>query len=101
MAERQEGRKAERPCQPPFLPSCPSAFLPCERKEIWNAACKTRNSPAGEAQETADARQGLLRQQEQAVSCGERVGRHRAEVRPRGPPPQEGRLPSAVDHPHH
>ena len=61
---------------------------------------KTRNGPPRQAQETAWPGEGLLRQQEQAVSRRERVGRHRAEVCVRRPPPQEARLPPAVGHPH-
>src|SRR5215510_6270703 len=61
-----------------------------------NAPRKTRNGPTRQAEEAAWAGEGLLRQQEQAVSRRERVGRYRAEVRVRRPPPEEARLPPPV-----
>ena len=64
-----------------------------------HAESKKRKCPAREAQEAARTRQGLLSDQEQALSLGERVGRHRAQVRVRRPPPQEARLPPPVGGP--
>ena len=61
-----------------------------------HAESKKRKRPPGEAQEAAQPRQRLLPDQEQALSLGERVGRHGAQVCVRRPPPQEARLPPPV-----
>ena len=68
----------------------------------WETECRElKEEPyAGEAEEAARACQGLLREQEQAVSRGKRIGRYGAQVCVRRPPPQEARLPDAVDRPH-
>ena len=63
----------------------PSPDPDLQRKEISNAASQTRNRSAGQAEEAARPRQGLLPDQEQAVSRRERGGRHGAEVRVRRP----------------
>src|SRR6185369_6916421 len=65
-----------------------------------DAACKKRNSPAGEAQEAAWPGERVLRQQEQAVSRSQRVGRYRAEVCVCRPPPQETRFPPSLGRAH-
>src|SRR6185295_12195262 len=62
----------------------------------YDATGKARDGPARQEEEAAWTGEGLLRQQEQALSRGERVGRHGAEVRVRRPPPQEARFPPPV-----
>ena len=57
-----------------------------------HAESQTRNSPPRQAQEAARPRQGLLPDQEQAVSRRQGSGRHGAQVRLRRPPEQEARF---------
>src|SRR5262245_38134649 len=61
-----------------------------------HAKSKKRKCPAREAQEAALACEGLLSDEEQALSLRKRVGRYGAQVRVRRTASQEARLPPAV-----
>ncbi len=82
--------------------------LQCERAERCtcddterdrNAPRQERNRSPRQAQEAAEARQGVLRHQEQAVPGRPGSGRQGAQLRLRRPPAQEARLPPPVGRP--